>query len=83
MALAKLDAPTALVLIDLWVRREKKGAEWCKKRIGPIRAYARELPPVPYIAGNRPTADIFMDVRHILALQCKACGACELSRDEP
>lgn len=84
MALPRLECGIALFLMDAWVRRERKGAEFCRaKIIGPMRTMAR-VPPVKVdMVGSPPTACILQEAREILALHCRTCGACELKDSPP
>ena len=84
--LPKLDSGIALFLMFAWVRREAKGADFCRRRlVGPVREMARHPPCVIDLARPecKPTADVLLECREVLALHCRSCGACDLSKEGP
>ena len=84
MAMPKLEPGIALFLMQAWVIRERKGADFCRKKlVGPLRVMARTPPVVVDICGSPPTVAVLQECRDILALHCKACGACDCSNDAP
>lgn len=86
MTLPILNAGSTLFLVEAWVQRERKGAEWCrKKKIGPIIEALQAAPPVRPAAvmtrgGCVTTEDLYADTRDLLTLHCRACGGCEHGR---
>ena len=60
--------------------RGRHTARWCKRNlIGPMRealTAPREVPPM-----SDKETDARQIATFILALQCRACGGCELGRD--
>lgn len=84
MALPRLEPGIALFLMYAWTKRERKGAEHCRKKIiGPLRDMAKAPPIVVDMCGSPPTQAILMECREVLALHCRTCGACERWREDP
>lgn len=82
--LPKIEPGIVLFLMFAWTKRERRGADFCRKKIiGPVREMARNPPVVVDVIGSCPTMNVLAERRSILALHCKSCGACELSREDP
>lgn len=84
MPMSKLTPEMATFLMDAWCQRERRGAEWCrKKKMGPLRTMARTPPMVVDLCGSPPTLTVLQSCREIYAVHCRACGACELKDEAP
>lgn len=88
MMLLTLHVGVTIWLAEAWLLREKKGADWCrKKKIGPIREFLKAPPSKLDVVMTRDgcvrVPDHLMDARGILALHCKACGQCERRNEAP
>ena len=75
-------ANSLITLAFLTSQRERKGAEWCRKRgVGRMREVAS--PNVLTIGAPMPSAEHVLaqtEASEILAAHCRSCGGCRLGR---
>jgi hypothetical protein len=78
-----------ILLADFKAERERRGAQWCKKRgVGARRKLlGRVLAPnvIDLSASQSPELKRFMvsqrAAQETLAAHCRACGGCKLARE--
>lgn len=89
MPITDLEMGAAIWLIEAWELKEKRGAEWCRrKKVGMVRrALARPVSTRPDVvitsAGARRPAEMYESALCLLRLHCRACGACDLGSTDP
>ena len=84
MPFSKLTPEMATCMMYFWTLRERRGSDWCRKKLmGPLREMARTPPMVVDLCGSPPTLEILKDCRNIYALHCKTCGQCDLRDAAP
>lgn len=89
MPISDLEMGATIWLVEAWELKERKGAEWCrKKKVGMMRAALAHPPEtrpdvVITAAGARRPAEMYESTLCLLRLHCRACGGCDMARTEP